>query len=128
MRTGKGFLMVYDVTSRFTFDEGILFLILQRLSTVTKFREQIYRVQDKDYSERIPFVVAANKADLFERRAISTQEGVELCKAWGVPFRECSAKNRTNIDEVWFDLVREVRKSNPPPSKSKHSKKVCILL
>lgn len=53
MRTGQGFVMVYSVTSRSSFDE------------ITSFREQILRVKDKDY---VPVLLAGNKCDLARDR------------------------------------------------------------
>jgi hypothetical protein len=54
MRTGEGFLAVYSITSRNSFEE------------ITTFHQQILRVKDKDW---FPIVVVANKCDLeFERQ------------------------------------------------------------
>jgi len=98
MRTGRGFLLVYSVISRESFNE------------IEKFREQIYRVTDKDFSERIPLVLVGNKCDLELERQVTTQEGADLAKSWNIPFLETSARTRSNVDEVWFELVREIRK------------------
>jgi GTPase KRas protein len=111
MRTGKGFLVVYDVTSRTSFEE------------VPNFREQIYRVKDKDFSSKIPIVLIGNKCDLEENRQVTTAEGSELAKSWGAPFRETSAKARINVDECWFDLVREVRACGDANPKERKKKK-----
>merc|ERR1711939_1283746 len=54
MRTGEGFLLVYSITSRNSFEE------------ISQFHQQILRVKDRDY---FPVIVVANKADLeFERQ------------------------------------------------------------
>jgi len=98
MRTGKGFLIVYDITSRVSFEE------------VPKLREQVYRVQDRDLNDKIPMVIVGNKSDLEDSRQVTTSEGQDLARTFGVPFRETSAKTRTNVDEAWFDLVREIRR------------------
>ena len=55
MRTGQGFVMVYSITSRSSFDE------------ITSFREQILRVKDKDY---VPVLLAGNKCDLERERYV----------------------------------------------------------
>ena len=60
MRTGQGFLMVYSITSRSSFDE------------ITSFREQILRVKDAD---KAPMVLVANKSDLENERQVTTGEG-----------------------------------------------------
>jgi len=56
MRTGEGFLLVYSITSRNSFEE------------ITAFHQQILRVKDKDY---FPIIVVANKCDLEMERQVS---------------------------------------------------------
>ncbi len=53
MRTGQGFVLVYSITSRASFDE------------IDAFREQILRVKDQDY---VPVLLAGNKCDLENER------------------------------------------------------------
>ena len=92
---GQGFLMVYSITSRSSFDE------------ITSFREQILRVKDAD---KAPMVLVANKSDLENERQVTTGEGQDLAKSFAVPFMETSAKTRVNVEESFFELVREIRK------------------
>ena len=56
MRTGEGFLLVYAINSRESFDE------------ITTFQQQILRVKDKD---SFPMVVVGNKLDLESERVVS---------------------------------------------------------
>jgi GTPase KRas len=56
MRTGEGFLLVYSITSRESFEE------------ITTFQQQILRVKDKDY---FPMVVVGNKCDLEHERKVT---------------------------------------------------------
>ncbi|KYQ94050.1 Ras GTPase [Tieghemostelium lacteum] len=95
MRTGQGFLCVYSITTRSSFDE------------IGSFREQILRVKDKD---RVPMIVIGNKCDLDHDRQVSISEGQDLAKSYGAPFLETSAKIRVNVEEAFFSLVREIRK------------------
>jgi GTPase KRas protein len=54
MRTGEGFLLVYSITSRDSFEE------------ISTFHQQILRVKDQD---SFPVIVVANKCDLeYERQ------------------------------------------------------------
>ena len=54
MRTGEGFLLVYSITSRNSFEE------------ISTFHQQILRVKDKD---TFPVILIANKCDLeYERQ------------------------------------------------------------
>lgn len=120
MRTGEGFLLVYSITSRNSFEE------------ISTFHQQILRVKDKD---SFPVIVVANKCDLeFERQVgmngtsttpsltkcanaslispIHDAEGRDLAKHFGCRFIETSAKQRINVDEAFSNLVREIRKYN----------------
>ena len=58
MRTGEGFLLVYSITSRQSFEE------------ILTFQQQILRVKDKDY---FPIIIVGNKCDLNQERQVSTQ-------------------------------------------------------
>ena len=67
MRTGEGFLLVYSITSRQSFEE------------IMTFQQQILRVKDKDY---FPIIVVGNKCDLEGERQVSKQgnaSGVSVC-------------------------------------------------
>ncbi|GAC97298.1 hypothetical protein PHSY_004883 [Pseudozyma hubeiensis SY62] len=94
MRTGEGFLLVYSITSRNSFDE------------ISTFHQQILRVKDKD---SFPVIVVANKCDLEYERQVGSHEGRELAKHFGCRFIETSAKQRINVDEAFSNLVREIR-------------------
>jgi small GTP-binding protein len=66
MRTGEGFLLVYSITSRQSFEE------------ITTFQQQILRVKDKDY---FPMVVVGNKCDLEGEREVTRQGEFHIAKA-----------------------------------------------
>lgn len=58
MRTGEGFLLVYSITSRQSYEE------------IMTFQQQILRVKDKDY---FPIIVVGNKCDLEGERQVSKE-------------------------------------------------------
>jgi len=97
MRTGEGFLLVYSITSRNSFEE------------ISTFHQQILRVKDQD---SFPVIVVANKCDLEYERQVGMNEGRDLAKHFGCKFIETSAKQRINVDEAFSNLVREIRKYN----------------
>jgi GTPase KRas len=114
MRTGEGFLLVYSITSRQSFEE------------IQTFQQQILRVKDRDY---FPIIVVGNKCDLEGERQVSKQgicyshtrsklvltvsiEGEYLAKHFGCKFIETSAKSRINVDNAFYDIVREIRRYN----------------
>ncbi|KNZ79210.1 24 kDa Ras-like protein [Termitomyces sp. J132] len=101
MRTGEGFLLVYSITSRNSFEE------------ISTFHQQILRVKDQD---SFPVIVVANKCDLeYERQVGMNGMSIESYSAYcwaNMLFIETSAKQRTNVDEAFSNLVREIRKYN----------------
>ncbi|XP_066265365.1 ras-related protein R-Ras2-like [Branchiostoma lanceolatum] len=118
MRTGEGFVLVFSVTDRGSFDE------------VYKFHRQILRVKDRD---EFPMLLVGNKADLDQQRVVSQEEGQELARQLRVGYLEASAKTRLNVDQAFHELVRIVRKFRaeecPPVDETKQKKKrKCTIL
>lgn len=54
-------------------------------------------------------VLVANKADLEYERQVGSNEGRQLAKNFGCRFIETSAKQRINVDDAFYNLVREIR-------------------
>jgi hypothetical protein len=46
--------------------------------------------------------------DLVDNREVTTEEERALAESFGVPFFESSAKDRINVDEPFYELVRQV--------------------
>jgi len=113
MRDGKGFLLVYSVTSRPTFDE------------VSNLYDKILRTKDTD---KVPIVLAGNKCDLHNERQVKYEEGQALAKSWGCPFFETSAKLKYNNEACFFELVREIRRMEKSSAKKPVKKSICSLL
>ena len=109
MRTGQGFICVYSITSRSSFDE------------ISSFREQILRVKDEE--RWVPMVLVANKCDLECERQVSMAEGLDLAKSFACPYFEASAKSRINVDNSFYQLVREIRKVDTPKNNNKRKEK-----
>ena len=57
-------------------------------------------------------VLVGNKCDLEEERQVTAVEGQDLAKSFGCPIYETSAKARINVEEAFYELVREIRKDN----------------
>uniref|UniRef100_A0A1B6C1F1 Ras-like protein 2 n=1 Tax=Clastoptera arizonana TaxID=38151 RepID=A0A1B6C1F1_9HEMI len=118
MRSGEGFLLVFAVTDKASFDE------------MYKFHRQILRVKDRD---EFPMLMVGNKADLEHQRVVTSNEAQNLSRQLKIPYIECSAKLRMNVDQAFHELVRIVRKfqlsERPPlkPSYDTRKKKCCIL-
>ncbi|KAJ8657762.1 hypothetical protein O0I10_006577 [Lichtheimia ornata] len=113
MKSGQGFLLVYSITSMVT------------LNDLEPLREQILRVKD---SNSVPMVLVGNKCDLEQERMVPREQGMMLSQQWGSkPFYETSALARINVDEIFFDLVRQINHQNPTKEKQKKRLK-CIVL
>ncbi|RWS12439.1 ras-related protein R-Ras2-like protein [Dinothrombium tinctorium] len=97
MRSGEGFLLVFSVTDRNSFDE------------INKFHKQILRVKDRD---EFPMLLVGNKSDLESQRVVSQLEAQQLAQQLRIPYLECSAKLRLNVDVAFHDLVRLIRLVN----------------
>lgn len=114
MREGKGFLLVYSIVSRRTYDE------------ISLFKEKILRAKDCD---KVPMVLVGNKCDLEDEREVTIEEGKALAEEWGCPFMEVSAKNKIKNDDCFFDVVREIRALEKPDTGKKGPKKSrCAIL
>ena len=105
IRNGKGFLLVYSITNRGSFEE---------METIM---DEMTRARDDD---NIPLVLAGNKCDLDgTEREVTKEEGQKLADQWQVPFFETSAKMKINDHEVFYEIVREIRKFEAEKLKEK---------
>lgn len=55
-------------------------------------------------------ILVGNKSDLEPERTVSTSEGQELASELKIEYIETSAKQRTNVDAAFHNLVRAIRK------------------
>ena len=95
MKSGKGFLLVFSITSPSSLRE-LLDLHTQLLSV-------------KSTDSHIPLVLVGNKADLADYRTVPAERALAVSKRWGdAPYYETSAKIKLNVDEVFVDLVRQI--------------------
>lgn len=95
MRGGEGFILVYTVTERRSFQE------------IQSFKTMIDRVRNY---EKVPIVIAGNKKDLEHKRQVSTKEGETMAREFDCPFFETSAALRHNVDESYQEIVRCIRR------------------
>lgn len=119
MRSGEGFLLVYSLTDHSSFEE------------IPKFQKQILRVKDRD---EFPMLMVGNKSDMESNRRVSLEEAQMMSRQLGIPYIECSAKLRVNVDQAFHELVRIVRKFQlaerpliEETYKRKNKKRCCVL-
>jgi len=94
IRDAEGFIVVYSITSRPSFEE------------VPRIRDRIVRLKGTDH---LSVVLVANKCDLELERVVSAQEGSDSARVLGALFKEVSAKAWINIDEAFSDVIRMIR-------------------
>eukprot|EP00761_Pharyngomonas_kirbyi_P013149 gb/GECH01013176.1/.p1 GENE.gb/GECH01013176.1/~~gb/GECH01013176.1/.p1 ORF type:complete len:204 (+),score=44.37 gb/GECH01013176.1/:1-612(+) len=95
MQPGDGFLVVFSVTDRQSFEQ------------VQDFRKHITRVKESDF---FPFCLIGNKIDLEDDRAVSYEEAKQVADEYSVPYLETSAKTGHNVELMFHELVRQVRR------------------
>lgn len=95
MKNGHGFILVYSITSQATY------------SDLQDIYEQIKRV--KDTNEDVPIVLVGNKSDLEHERVVGKDQGMALARMFGnCAFLEASAKLKINVNEIFYDIVRQI--------------------
>jgi GTPase KRas protein len=120
VREGQGFILVYSIASRSTFE---------RLEI---FRQSMRRVKRGDPI----FMLVGNKCDKTYEREVSREEGAALARQFGCEFLETSAKTAQNVERLFMNLVRSLRQTRniepgtPPPPKEKEKKKnhKCVIM
>lgn len=121
---GEGFLIVYSITSRATFER------------VERIVERVLRVKDESSlptspvdpygrpfpqtypygggppqgsRQRVPIVIVGNKKDYYQGREVSTEEGKMLAMHLGCDFYETSAKTNSNVENCFKSVVRQIK-------------------
>jgi len=118
IRDGEGFVLVYSITSRNSFQR------------IQKFHNQVQRVKESgnpssptgtnylspqmnslpSFGGPVPVMLVGNKSDKQHERQVSQQEGQALARELGCEFVEASAKNCVNVEKAFYDVVRLLRR------------------
>ncbi|KAF9821842.1 hypothetical protein IEO21_00272 [Rhodonia placenta] len=123
VREGQGFILVYSIASRATFD---------RLDV---FRQAMLKVK----RQKPVFMLVGNKCDKQYEREVSREEGAALARTFGCDFLETSAKTAINVERLFVDLVRLLRQTRQqeqgppgqvrsPKEKEKRKGGKCIIM
>ncbi|CAH8610116.1 unnamed protein product [Dicrocoelium dendriticum] len=96
-RGARGIMLVYDITSRKTFD------------SVSRWMENIRSLASTDVEK----LVVANKCDMEDRRAVSFEEATRMCNEYQVPLIETSAKTGHNVDQAFEKLTLAILQKSP---------------
>lgn len=100
MRSGDGYIIVFSITSVTSFLE------------VNAIKEQLNIVLDTDDNTLIPIILVGNKCDLEEYRQVQSSDAQRLADEWRVKYFETSAKNKTNINRIFEELVYLIEANN----------------
>lgn len=118
-REGHGFVLVYSVASRSTFEN------------VHIFHQSMRRVRQGDPI----FILVGNKCDLTHQREVSREEGATLAEQYGCKFMETSAMTAENVDTLFIDLIRLLRQSRSmkrgtpvPLMQAKKQRSKCVIM
>ena len=97
-RGAHGFLVVYDINQKYTFDHS------------KRWIEEI----EMNGNEKSCKILVGNKLDLDttndSKRQVSYEEGKKLADLLNIPFIETSAKYDTNVKEAFVTLIRDIAK------------------
>ncbi|CAG8455623.1 11476_t:CDS:1 [Ambispora leptoticha] len=112
IRDGEGFLIVYSISSRSTFER------------IGRFRNQICRVKDTD---SVPIMLVGNNCDKTTEREVSREEGMNMARLLGCEFIECSSRTCVNVHRAFYTVVRMIQ-ANRDAGIPRKKKKRCLIL
>lgn len=112
---------------------------------IEALRWQIHRIkglspppgQPQTNSPELPMVIVGTKSDLIGEREVTRDVMTQLSTIWGCPFYETSAKNNWNVNEVFDEIVKQMRTKVPAvvdrdrrvrEKKKTKSHKPCVLM
>jgi len=84
--------IVYDITNRDSFDH------------VRKWVNEVDRLANPQVCK----LIVGNKIDLEEKRQVRRDEGQAFADSLGVPFLETSAKNSTNVSQMFVQMCQAI--------------------
>ena len=98
---GQGFVLVYSVTSRFSFEN------------LEVFHRSMRRVKGGNPI----FMLVGTQCDRTQDREVSKADGAALARKFGCDFIETSAKTTQNIERLFINLIRSLRQTLDTESK-----------
>ena len=112
IKKADGVILMYDVTDKKSFE------------AISTWMKNVIDIKGKDF----PVMLVGNKIDLVDHREVSTEDGENSAKQYGIQFYEISNKFGTNIEEACSGLIKLVvdTNSNSKDGKSKKNEKIKI--
>lgn len=91
-RGAIGALLLYDISASLTFN------------SLSRWLKELRENADSN----MVVMLVGNKCDLTETRAVTEDEGVEFAKSKDLMFIETSARDSTNVQEAFTQLINEI--------------------
>ena len=95
-KSAQAIIILYDITQKTSFDH-----IKNWITEIDKFGKQ-----------GVLKVIVGNKSDLESNRKISKKDAENLALKYGVKLWEVSAKDNTNIEDMFIDTIRTLLERN----------------
>jgi small GTP-binding protein len=93
IRNCQGFILVYDVTKKTSFDG------------LTAIKDLVFKTTNSTPKTCPPMIIVGNKIDDPDRQVLFAA-GYGIAKEWGAHFLESSAKTRVKVDEIFFGIAK----------------------
>jgi GTPase KRas protein len=93
IKSGDGFLLVYSITSRQSFDDLVAII------------QQVQRIKQR---VDVPMIIVGNKADLVDQRVVTDNDAIYYTHQYASDYLESSAKTGHNVDMVYHRLLDKV--------------------
>ncbi|KAG1838805.1 small GTPase superfamily [Suillus subalutaceus] len=93
VREGQGFILVYSITARSSFER------------LEAFQQSLVKVKH----QKPIFILVANKCDVTHEREVSYKEGLALAQRFGCKFLETSARTAYNVELLFTNIVQALR-------------------
>ena len=108
-QSSHGLLVVYDITDRESFEK------------INFWMENI----KNNAPENAKLILVGNKCDLANERKVTIEDGENKARNYNIKFFESSAKDGTNVNELFFYLANEIYQDEK--TKGKDNKKTMQL-
>ena len=95
-QSSRGLLVVYDITDKESFE---------------KINFWIENIKN-NAPENVKLILVGNKCDLANERKVTIEDGENKARNYNIKFFESSAKDGTNVNELFFYLANEIYQDN----------------
>ncbi|KAJ6571162.1 ras family-domain-containing protein [Mycena capillaripes] len=126
IKSGQGFVLVFRQATTTLAQQA-------SLDEVKSLRKQIFRLKGSESLNyvQVPMVVAATEWGLISEPEVPMTALESLANDWNIPFYQTSPKRNLNVNDVFEDLLRQMR-ARYPVNASRNEKKQtqgpCIIM